>query len=169
MLFQLKEQGIGWAKNIEQKLTEYGLEPRWDAIQQKSKGEWKRDIELAVDKENKEKLIRNCTSKTIEGIKINRKTKTTHEDLQSPTYNRRPIIEITKGNKLRTKTLILARHGMLECGKNYKGTMSEMCKYCNELDDENHRINNCLQWETINLANNNDKIDFHDIYSNGPY
>ena len=55
---------------------------------------------------------------------------------------------------------------MLECGKNYKGTMSEMCRYCDELDDETHRMNNCMHWDTINRASNNEKIDFHDIYSN---
>ena len=68
-------------------------------------------------------------------------------------------------NKQRTKTLILARHGMLECGANYKGTMSTVCKHCLVKDDENHRLNECSLLKDTNWFNNDEKIDFHTIYS----
>ena len=55
---------------------------------------------------------------------------------------------------------------MLECGKNYKGTLSETCSLCICLDDENHRLNVCPRWEKTNFYNDQDKVDFEKIYSN---
>ena len=40
--------------------------------------------------------------------------------------------------KRETKMLIIARFGMLECGKNFKGTMNEICLNCNTRDTEEH-------------------------------
>ena len=54
---------------------------------------------------------------------------------------------------------------MLECGKNFKGSIKETCAYCNETDDENHRLNFCKQFRDINLYNNNCKVNYDDIYS----
>ena len=71
--------------------------------------------------------------------------------------------EMISGSKNRTKTLILARHGMLECGKNFRGTMPEVCRHCNMTDNENHRLNDCINRMSINHA---DICNFHDIYSN---
>ena len=98
--------------------------------------------------------------------KVNTKTENSHKELQSTTYKRQPIIEMTNGSKQRTKTLILARHGMLECGTNFHGTMSDICKHCNKKDDENHRLNECQYLSETNWANSNDKIEFSDVYSN---
>ena len=99
-----------------QKLNFYKLETNWDVIRQKTKGEWKRTVTEAVDKVNKEKLIQFCvtTTTTTENVKINANTKNVYKDLQSPTYTRDHLKEITIGNKQRTKTLMLARDGMLE-------------------------------------------------------
>ena len=55
---------------------------------------------------------------------------------------------------------------MLQCGKNFKGTEDVMCKSCNEIDDENHRLNYCVQWEATNLRNSDMTIDFKNVYSN---
>ena len=60
----------------------------------------------------------------------------------------------------------MARYGMLQCGKNFKGTEDAMCKTCNEVDDENHRLNYCIQWEATNLRNSDMTIDFKNVYSN---
>ena len=60
---------------------------------------------------------------------------------------------------------MIARYGMLECGMNFKGTMSEMCLPCNTVDDENHRLNNCPRFQDINLFNSHEKKDFQNIYS----
>ena len=54
---------------------------------------------------------------------------------------------------------------MLECGKNFKGSMSELCPTCNVADDEEHRLNYCTKWEEINNLNRT-KVDFGDIYRN---
>ena len=37
---------------------------------------------------------------------------------------------------------------------------------CNDIDDENHRLNNCIKWRKTNLYDESDKIDFNLIYSN---
>ena len=55
---------------------------------------------------------------------------------------------------------------MLECGKNYKGTMKEICDICQTLDDENHRINYCTKWRNVNFMESDDKKDFGLIFSN---
>ena len=60
---------------------------------------------------------------------------------------------------------MLARFHMLECGVNYKGTMSTQCKQCKVDDDENHRLNDCKAYRFINLYNNPQKVNFGDVYS----
>ena len=69
--------------------------------------------------------------------------------------------------KLETKTLITARYGMLECGKNFGGTIAGTCSECNAYDDENHRLNHCKKWKEINNYGTSEKIDFEfdDVYS----
>ena len=59
---------------------------------------------------------------------------------------------------------MIARYGMLECGRNYKGTMSEFCNQCSCLDDEEHRLNVCLKFETINFCKDPVKLSFHVVY-----
>ena len=166
MLTHLDTQNLGWAKSMKAKLQEYQLESDWNAIKQKTKGEWKRDVTKAVDNYNKAKLLKQCTTVTGNTTKIHTKTKRIYEELQSPDYSRLPNHEITKRNKQGAKTLILARHGMLECGANYKGTMTELCKKCCKRDDENHTLNGCSVLNETNWANSNQKIDFNDVYSN---
>ena len=55
----------------------------------------------------------------------------------------------------------MSQNGMLECGKNMKGTISEKCQSCDILDDENHRLNYCPKWRN----SSNGDVDFNDIYS----
>lgn len=43
--------------------------------------------------------------------------------------------------------------------------MSEICKECNILDDENHRLNYCEKWKDRNNFNENVKIDFNLVFS----
>ena len=52
---------------------------------------------------------------------------------------------------------------MLECGRNMKGTISEICKDCLVLDDENHRLNHCKKWTCRDVGDT--VFDFSDIYS----
>ena len=62
--------------------------------------------------------------------------------------------------------MILARHGMLECGANFKGTIPEMCRHCDKKDNENHRLNECTHPNLTNWANSDEQIEFCSIYSN---
>ena len=59
----------------------------------------------------------------------------------------------------------MARNGMLECGKNYKGTMKETCDTCAVIDNENHRLNECTLWKQTNYAEKSYRANFQDIYS----
>ena len=54
---------------------------------------------------------------------------------------------------------------MLTCGKNFKGTMSEICSTCNVIDDENHRLNYCSKFRDTNLYDCTEKEDFTKIFS----
>ena len=119
----------------------------------------------AIEVVNKNKLIKSCTTETSTGLKINAKTKSIHHKITTETYSRKPLDELLTRNKQRTKTLILARHGMLECGANFKGTMSDICQECNTYDDENHRFKTCLKWNDQNSLNRQASIDFNDIFS----
>ena len=167
MLLHLLSRNIGWAKNMKMKLEVYELESDWEIIKQMPKPQWKRLVEEAVNKRNKEKLINSCITKDKDNIKINTKTRKIHEQLtNSTTTDRHPVNEIIKGNKQRAKTIILARHGMLECGNNYKGTMSQICPSCRVTDDEDHRLNECILFKDTNRVNKPLKSCFEHIYSN---
>ena len=121
---------------------------------------------MAVNTKNKNKLIQNCEKTTNEGIKANTKTKSIHMKLTVNTsYEREPQKEVIQGTKQRAKTIILARHGMLECGSNFKGTMSQTCRRCKIPDDENHRLNECSIYDNINLAKHTLKKNFENVHS----
>ena len=59
----------------------------------------------------------------------------------------------------------MARNRMLECGKNYKGTMAETCQMCLVTDDENHRMNDCISWREINNVDKSHRASFSDVFS----
>ena len=70
--------------------------------------------------------------------------------------------------KLEAKTIITARYGMLECGKNHKGTLSLKCTTCGIDDDEDHRLNDCPKWQqrSMKCSNEAERFNFNKIYSN---
>ena len=68
-------------------------------------------------------------------------------------------------SKYEAKTLIIARFGMLECGQNYKGTTSEICSTCEVTDNENHRLNVCPKFRSVNRYDVKEKFSFNNIYS----
>ena len=86
--------------------------------------------------------------------------------MNDPYYTRKPENEILYLTKDETKSLIMARYGMLECGKNMKGTIPEICNECLVPDDENHRLNCCKKWTRENR--DGAPCDFCDIYSDNP-
>ena len=60
----------------------------------------------------------------------------------------------------------MGRFGMLLCNANYSyGAGGKLCSTCKVTDDENHRINHCVKWATINWKESPTKTNFSDIYS----
>ena len=56
-LFAIKEQNVGWAKQIMELLANWNLERDWQAIQEKTAREWKVEVEEAAELMNKNKLL----------------------------------------------------------------------------------------------------------------
>ena len=54
---------------------------------------------------------------------------------------------------------------MLECGRNFKGSI-KMCGLCNEIDDETHRLNYCKKYKNVNNYESDVKPDYNLVYSN---
>ena len=126
---------------------------------------WKAKVTEATEKRHKDRLTNDC-HKTEEGQNIP-KTKTKHiiEKLNDSLYTRTPI-EIIKGfSKKECRTLIIARYGMLECGKNFRGTMNERCITCDTIDNEEHRLNHCIKFRTINYLDDDQKVPFQSVFS----
>ena len=71
-------------------------------------------------------------------------------------YTRKPDISILRTSKRETKTIMIARYGLLECGSNYKGTISESCDTCNCPDNEDHCLNYCIKFKGTNMCNSAD-------------
>ena len=60
----------------------------------------------------------------------------------------------------------MGRYGMLQCAANFStGFGGKNCGKCGVVDDEDHRINYCSLWSTINLSSCNKKMDFKLIFS----
>ena len=60
----------------------------------------------------------------------------------------------------------MGRYGMLNCKANFSsGYGGKDCATCNKVDDENHRINECIKYRAINLYERENKINFNLIYS----
>ena len=73
-------------------------------------------MKKATEKKHHEQLKQDCT-KTIDNITTTKtKTRTIYENI-TQNYERRPRPELLKATKSKTKTIILARYGMLECGQ----------------------------------------------------
>ena len=156
---------VGWGKNIIETLEEYDLPTSFDTIKNITKGQWKRTVKAKVEIKNKLRLLNDCYKK--EGGEQKPKTKTKHliELINCDTYSRMTQTELLYCTRQETKTIIISRFGMLECGRNFKGTLSDVCKTCKVLDDESHRMNHCASFKDINLHLNDIKVDFNDIYS----
>ena len=162
----LESLNIGWYKGIQQTLTKYNLPSDFPEIKDKALNEWKNIVKKSIEDQNKTRLINEC-HKFTDGIRT-RKTKTAHiiDKIENPSYTRQPQEEFKHLSKQETKTLMIARFGMLECGKNFKGTMSKMCSVCcNIVDDEEHRLNICPKYNQHNYCENSDLVKFETIYS----
>ena len=165
MLLNMASKNIGWAKNMNEKLSEYELETDWELIKQRSFNEWRNIVIRAVLIKNGKKLLENCQTKINDGVKINTKTKHIYQELSEEVYKAEAKKSITEGTKQRARTIFLARNGMLYCGKNMKGTIAEICPECKVIDDENHRLNICPKWGGTGNDDTDNEVEFNDIYS----
>ena len=162
----LEKSNIGWSKKIKTTLNKYDLPIDFNVIKNMHPMEWKRKTRQAIEKTNLERLKQEC-HKTVDGVQTEKtKTKSILPLLNDPNYRREPRPEITNATKHETKTITTTRYRMLECGKNFKGSLKELCNQCNDTDDENHRLNHCIKWRGTNLYNECDKIDIDLIHSN---
>ena len=165
MLEILNTLKIGWAKTINQSLRDLKLPTDYQTIRCYSINQWKTTVHQQIETKNTQTLLEQCY-KNENGEK-RRKTKTAHiiDELTQQDYTRGLRTEFRTCNRQETKTIMIARFRMLECGINFKGTMSEICKHCSTLDDENHRLNECKMYRSINLYDEMQKVSFRDIYS----
>ena len=161
----MKEYNIGWAKQMCETLEKWGLNQNWAEIQHKAQGEWKGEVNKAAEKMNIEKLREECQTKSRGESKQKTKTKYVIERLNED-YRRGPDSFILRHTSiLNAKALIMGRYGMLKCSNNFSyGHGTKICDRCTVIDDENHRINDCVKWEATNLVNSSQKITFEDIY-----
>ena len=144
----------------------YDLETDFQQILRKKRNEWRKTVEEKINARNKERLLEDCYKHGNDGGKTEKtKTRTIIAKLNANDYKRKPCTEIYQCNKRETKTVLLARYGMLECGKNFKGTLNVMCNQCDVLDDEHHRLNECPKFESINNRKRCGMTDFNQIYS----
>ena len=122
-------------------------------------------VTKAVEERNKARLLDDCHKK-VDGATVE-KTKTSHivNHIKDPNYRRKPQEILSNLSKQETKSLIIARFAMLECGQNYGGTLSQKCSKCASIDDEDHRLNHCQRYSHLNYSNAVDKIDFRDVFS----
>ena len=127
--------------------------------------QWSNLVKEKVEAKNRKRLYDDC-HKTVNGVQV-AKTKTARipNNLLSDTYERKPCDEILLCTKQETKTIIIARFGMLQCGRNFKGDNSVTCSTCSVVDDEEHRLNHCVKYRTMNYYDHEDKLPFENIFS----
>ena len=160
-LERLKGKNIGWYKKILATLEKYHLTTDFDAIRTISPNRWKNMVSFAVEQKNTERL-NDDLHKNENGQRIPKtKTRSIVERMSNSTYTRTPEPTILQ-TKQTTKTILIARYGMLDCGNNFKGSSKGICITCNKIDDEDHRLNECPKWTD---SETNEKINFDLIYS----
>ena len=164
LLYESEKLNTGWTPQIRAKLAEYGLEENFDRIKSKSRQQWKKEVEARVEKINQNRLRDECYETKMRVSKAKTKTTFVLEYVDSDQYKRDFMDPIQKLNRYEAKVLILSRFHMLECGKNYKGTLPESCPMCNVSDDEHHRLNHCVRYRSTNLYECAEKLDFDNIY-----
>ena len=164
-LTTLEELNIGWAKSIKDTLESYKLPTEFHTIKTISRNDWKKQITTETEKRHRERLHKDCYKNKNGEQTTKTKTASIINNIAQETYIRKPSKELLECSKQETKTIMIARYRMLECGQNLKGSMQEICNTCGEIDNENHRLNHCKNFEDINFYHDIDKVDFESINS----
>ena len=161
----LKELKLGWYSKIITILNSYELSNDLDVIRNTPITAWKRMVTTAIETKNKNRLLEDCHRKE-DGKEIPKtKTKYIVEKLNAHDYKREPLKILKSLTKNEGRTMIISRYSMLECGKNYKGTLSDQCSTCYLHDDEEHRLNVCPRYTDTNFSNHDDRIPFESVFS----
>ena len=126
----LNRLNLGWAKTMNDTLNDLSLPTDYTVIKSTTKRQWRNIVNAKIEEKNRNLLLNAC-HKIENGIKT-RKSKTACivDTLEERTFTRGPVAEILSCNKQETKTMLIARFGMLECGKNFKGSLREVCSTC---------------------------------------
>ena len=165
MLKVLGDLNIGWHKKITTLLTTHHLPSDLNEIKAMPFNTWKGLVTTAIEKQHKNRLKEDC-HKTVNGQSTPKtKTATILPQLDTTSYERKPRDEILLCTKNQCKIIIIARYKMLECGINYKGTLTTQCTTCDTTDNEEHRLNSCIRYENVNFYHSEDEIPFDTIYS----
>ena len=166
MLKILDAHSIGWATQIRRKIHDYGLEESWHMIGTKTDSAWKNEVKTACEKRNIELLKHECQSVRSGSVKDKTKTKSILINLNDENYTRSSESNILKMSKLKARAIIMTRYGMLDCAKNFEGRYGKKeCNVCSVIDDENHRVNDCVRWKSVNLYLSTTKADLNLVYS----
>ena len=165
-LRSLRHHNVGWAKQIEENLVDWSLETSWETIASKSRNEWKRQVHEAAERKNKGKILGECYKKERGNSTIKTKTKRLIPLLENNEFKRGPQPCIIKNNKLIARAYIMGRYGMLQCAANFSnGYGGKDCKKCKLEDNEEHRMDQCIEWSNVNLASTDRYVDYDLIHS----
>ena len=166
LLNALKERNIGWAKYITRVLNDFDLIDDWAEIQKITVPKWKKQVHNAADKKQIDYLKNECMKMKDSQRRIGPKTASLYELLQDKNYQPRGGSKLLDLEKTDAKCIIMSRHGMLLCAKNYRNRFNtNQCKTCQTLDDENHRANYCSEFQKTNRLHQEKKIDFSKVFS----
>ena len=80
--------------------------------------EWKNKVKKTIEERNKNRLLEDCHKKENGTLVVKSKTAHIIDRIENPSYQRKPLNVILQLTKQETKTLIIARYRMLECGRN---------------------------------------------------
>ena len=164
-LQRLRDKKVGWFVRISDTLQKYNLPTDFHTIASMRPNAWKNTVTSVIERKNKERLQGDQYKKENGTDILKTKTKSILEKLLEPHYVRQPEKEILYTTKYETKTILIARYGMLVCGANFKGTMKSTCQTCNVMDDEKHRLNICPLWNDPDDIETRALIDFDVIHS----
>ena len=124
---------------------------------------WIREVAARIERKNTKRLLNDCY-RIENSVSIPKtKTATIIERLNDPDYKRGMSESMCQLSRQECKTLIIARYKMLECGRNYKGTVKEECSTCRVIDDEDHILNHCSKYEK--LREPGAYVNFDDVHS----
>ena len=90
-------------------------------------------VKKAIKTKNSKRLNEECHK--LENSILRRKTTLIVNEISNRNYKRKPQKELLNATKQETKTIMIARYGMLECGKDFKGSLKKICEQCNKSDD----------------------------------